>query len=313
MVLETTSVPGSISRRLVVPSTACATVEAALAAHLPSVRYQVTAVGAQAPGRRGCVSVGAEYRLNTGGRPLRSEPGELSAGLLASLQPLRGGESIVVQWLLTPAGPVQPAQLADKTSRGINFSFGAARLDSAEAVTAMKAKRSSPLPSAVGRIVVQAAARDRALAVLRQVESPWHGSRAPGVHLQRRLVSSNAVVKRVQRRSVPVAAFPMTLNVNEASSLIGFPIDLSSMPGLTLGTCRLYRLLLSYRRMARCSELAPIRRHPVGRSVSGPMRAPGTSGSAGRQALASRRFLLAWLLPTSTPATAWSCSIPRAT
>ena len=237
VVLETTSLPGSISHKLIVPSTASATVEAALAAHLPSVRYQVTAVGARA--LQDFVSVGAEYRLNTGGRPLRSEPGELSAGLLASLQPLRGGESVVVQWLLTPAGPVRPAQLADKTSTGINFSFGAGRLDSSEAVTAMKAKQSSPLLLAVGRIAVRAADRNRALAVLRQVESPWHGSRAPGVHLQRRLVPSNAVIKRVQRRSVPFTAFPMTLNTTEACGLIGFPIDLTSMPGLTLGTCRL--------------------------------------------------------------------------
>jgi hypothetical protein len=239
VVLETTSVPGSISHRLVVPFTACATVEAALAAHLPSVRYQLTRVGAQAGALQGFVTVGTEYRLNTSGRPLRSEPGELSAGLLASLQPLRGGESVVVQWMLTPAGPVRPAQLADKTNTHINFSFGAGRLDSSEAVTAMKAKQSSPLLLAVGRIAVRAADRDRALAVLRQVESPWHGSRAPGVHLQRRLVSSDAVVKRVQCRSVPLTAFPMTLNVNEASGLIGFPIDLTSVPGLTLGTCRL--------------------------------------------------------------------------
>src|SRR6202043_801541 len=60
-----------------------------------------------------------------------------------------------------------------------------------------------------------------------------------GVHLTRRLLSERNIARRVQRRSVPLLVYPITLNAVEASGLIGWPIGLTGMPGLTLGGCRL--------------------------------------------------------------------------
>lgn len=235
---EIVACQAGIVHQLVVPRSARSAIEAALSAHLPSVRYELLETEFGSNQNRRTLSVGAEYRLTTTQRTLRSDPIGLSAGLLASLWPLVEGEMITVQWVVTPAAPVQPPRLRAK-DQGVRVASEVGALDSAEAVTALKAKQSEPLLLAVARISVTAESRDRARSLLRHVESPWHASRAPGVHLTRRFLPETVIAARVQRRSVPLIEFPITLNVVEASGLIGWPIGLTGMPGLTLGGCRL--------------------------------------------------------------------------
>ncbi len=179
----------------------------------------------------------AEYRASSDLRSLRVEPGELSAGLLSSLQPLHGHEEVTVQWVITPAGPVRPPRLQKQTNDQIKWLNST--LTTTDAVSALKIKQKAPLLLSVGRIAAWAENRDRANDLLRQVEAPWHASRAPGIHLTRRLLLQSDVVARVARRAVPLTVYPMVLNAKEMSSLIGWPIEVTSMPGLTLGGCRL--------------------------------------------------------------------------
>jgi len=203
---------------------------------MPSVRYQAVEPDNRLP--RGATGVGAEYRLTTSGRVLRSDPVGFSAGLLSSLWPLRANEQITVQWGLTPAAPVQPARLRAK-GKSPPISLDARLLDNSEAVSALKAKQAEPLLLATARIAAKADTRERARSLLRHAEAPWHASRAPGVHLSRRFLPEGLVVERVSHRAVPLLPFPMTLNAVEASGLIGWPIGLTGLPGLALGGCRL--------------------------------------------------------------------------
>jgi hypothetical protein len=235
VVMEVVASHAGISHRLVAPESVAATVEAGLAAHLPSVRYErVEDVDADT----GQQFAAAEYRLSTNTRSIRTEAGELSAGLLAALQPLGANEAIRLQWLITPHGPVQPPKLQAKQS-GATVILDDTMLTTAEAVSAMKVKQAAPLLMGVCRLTTAAETKERAESLLRQVESPWHAARVPGVHLRRRLVPKREVRTRIVRRSLPVTIFPFVLNAVEASCLIGWPIEISSMPGLTLGTCRL--------------------------------------------------------------------------
>jgi hypothetical protein len=235
--LEVVANASGISHRLVVPESVAPSIEAGLTAHLPSVRYQrVEEEAAKSVGKTAVAA--AEYRTSTNLRSLRVEAGELSAGLLSSLQPLSANETVVVQWLLTPAAPVKPPMLKAK-NQGTSFVLDTNTLVNSEAVSALKLKQGAPLLLASCRVVVRAESLDRARALLRHVESPWHGARAPGVYLQRRMLSAGEVDHRVRHRSIPLTAFPMLLNAEEAAGLIGWPVEITALPGLTLGTCRL--------------------------------------------------------------------------
>lgn len=230
-----------IRHQVVAPRAWTETIEAALTAHLPSVRYERTVEIEEA---QAGVAVAVEYRTTTNQRPLRIDIEGLSVGLLSSLQPLRPCEHVVVQWLVTPTGPVRPPRLRGKTD-GVRLSLNTELLDNAEAVSALRSKQAEPLLLAVGRIAVRAETLGRAQDLLRRVEAPWHGSRAPGVNLTRRLLPGRLVARRVDHRSVPLIRVPSVFNTQELASLLGWPVGVEQLPGLTLGGCRLLPVVAS--------------------------------------------------------------------
>jgi hypothetical protein len=239
LVCEVHADRSGITHRLQVPAAWTATVESLLSAHLPGVRYERDQhhTGHHAAPH---VLLGAEYRLSTSDRPLDVDPAALSVRLLASLQPLRGEERVVVQFVLGSAGPVQPARLANKAEQERWLVQTDSVMLTSEAVTALKAKQSSALLVSVGRIGAHASDGQRANQLLRHVESAWHGTRAPGVHLRRRWLPPRLVGQRIESRTVPVLAWPGgVINAVEAAGLTGFPVGIEQLPGLPLGTARL--------------------------------------------------------------------------
>jgi hypothetical protein len=231
--LEVHAGSSGISHFLLAPAGWASAVEGTLQASLPSVRYESVDLPF------GVLTVGAEYKLSDHRRSVRMESSSMNAKLLASLQPLRDAEAIVIQWLITPHGPVQPARLASRQQQGQFQLLDPNLLQSAEAVSALKEKQSHPLLLTVPRIGVASDDLRRARRLLRDVETAWHESRAPGVHLGRRTVSEAAVAKRMIERRVPLVSWPATFNSQELLGLIGWPIEAVAVPGLALGGCRL--------------------------------------------------------------------------
>ena len=218
---------------LLVPKTLRRRIEANLAAHLPTVAY--TPVDAP---RRGSLTTAAEYRLTTADRPLAVDAADLSANLLAALQPLASGEAVVVQTVLAPARPVGPPRLATPEERRTHVSFDDGVMVTSEAVTAMKHKRADPLLLATLRIGIRASSSQRRRRLLRDAEAGWHGTRAPGVMLTRRLVSERSVAHRITGLAVPLNRWPVLINASEATGLVGLPIGAVNLPGVSLGGTR---------------------------------------------------------------------------
>lgn len=236
VVLETIGDARGIEHRLAVPSGWLGVIEHNLQATVPSLRYDIFDHASPR------ISEAAEYRLSSSTRPLRVEAADLSAKLLSSLQPLGPGERIVVQWIITPHAPVAPVRIATKADRDRWWSPpwpGQQVVASAEEANALRAKHDRPLHLAVGRIGVGTDDLRRGRQLLRQVEVAWHGSRAPGVHLRRRLLSSRTVCRRLRDRVAPVFDWPAVLNTQELAGLLGWPIGAVQLPGLRLGSCRL--------------------------------------------------------------------------
>lgn len=223
--------PGGIEHYLLVPGGWDQAIENLLQASAPAVRYQ-RVERPDVP-----VSFSAEYRLNTSQRPLRIDAPALSRKLLTNLQPLEPDEAVTVQWVISPAGPVAPARVATANERQ-RISTPEGVMTQAEAATALRAKQAHPLLLATGRLAVQAPTPARARRLLRHVEVAWHESRAPGVHLRRRLLPQRALAHRIAARVVPLAVWPGTYNAQELSGLIGWPIETTALPGVVLGGCR---------------------------------------------------------------------------
>ncbi len=233
LILEIRARPQDISHHLLIPKRWSALIESLLGAHLPSVRYTAEPITALA------LTHAAEYRTNTAQRALTIDAPALSIGLLASLQPLGKDERLVVQYVLGAHAPVQPPRV--QNGQGKSWWLNdPARVDNSEAATALRKKQSGALLVGVGRLGVRSESTRRAQSLLRRLEATWHGTRAPGVHLQRRLLTMVAASRHVNHRAIPAFAWPGgALNVEEAAGLIGWPIDIEQLPGLVLGGCRL--------------------------------------------------------------------------
>ncbi|MDQ1438342.1 MAG: hypothetical protein QOK43_1971 [Acidimicrobiaceae bacterium] len=240
LISEIQATRDGITHWLLIPERWERYVTALLSAHLPSVRYQ--------RGQRSELAVrhGAEYRLSTSERPLTVDVAALGARLLAALQPLDGSEAVTIQYVLGPAAPVPPTRLATGGDNLYPLAGTDGVVATSEAATALRQKHRTPLLVGVGRIGVTGASARRARSLLRHVEAAWHGTRAPGVLLRRRWLPMAFVARRMSRRQAPLMAWPGgILNVTEASGLIGWPIEVEQLPGLTLGGCRLLPVPLS--------------------------------------------------------------------
>lgn len=223
-----------ITHRLMVPRVWERLLVSLLSAHLPSVRYERTEVV------RPTVRTGAEYRLSTSRRPLAVDAASLSARLLSTLQPLRSGEVVTVQYVLAPAPPVAPPRVEGRQEGPTWLATDNGVVATSEEATALRRKQSAALLLGVGRIGVATDNTQRARSLLRHVEAAWHGVRAPGVLLKRRLLPQRLVGRWMGKRRVPLVSWPGgVLNVAEASGLLGWPIGLDAVPGLELGGCRL--------------------------------------------------------------------------
>lgn len=237
VLLETVATSDGISHQLGVSPGSQAVVEGLLQASLPALRYEVVE-----PPKTIAFTSAAEYRTTSAARPLRVEAEDLSGKTLTSLQPLEADETVVIQWLTTPHAPVGPVQIAPRNGHDCSRAFlshGAQTVATAEAATALKAKQAAPLLLANARIAAAAPDRRRARQLVHQVETAWHGSRAPGVHLQRRAFPERVAVRRARQRVALMYVWPVVVNTAELAGLIGWPVGVVQLPGLSLGAARL--------------------------------------------------------------------------
>jgi hypothetical protein len=218
---EVSATHEGIEHRLVVPERWTHEVQVLLRTHLPSVGIWPIESTTVLP------TVAAEYTQTSGIRPLRAEAEALSSVLLSSLQPLHRNEQVTVQWIVTPHGPIPPA---DELLRSLGHSR-----PTAEQTATLKRKLGSPQLLAVARIGSQAAEVGRARVLVRRAEVALHGTRAPGVHLKRRSIPASTIGRRIAARAVPFSAWPLMLGADELVGLLGWPLGRSHVAGMTLG------------------------------------------------------------------------------
>ncbi|WP_163512212.1 type IV secretory system conjugative DNA transfer family protein [Fodinicola acaciae] len=169
------------------------------------------------------LTAACELRLTNLAQPLAHERAETTVtALLSGLYPLRGRESIRLQWLLSGARAV--ALRRDAEDQAL--------------VQALRQKQTGSLFDAVGRIGVSASQPERAGHLLNQLTNALSTLDAPGVAVVRRQLSSRLVIRRLYQRALPLTTWPLRLNTSEAAGLLGLPTGTQQLPGLDLGRAR---------------------------------------------------------------------------
>ncbi len=211
VVFETSATPAGIQHHLVVPRSLAHVVLSALRAALPGVSvrpdedYQVARP-----------ALAAELGISDHHRSLVSDrAAAISNAILASLYPLDAGEQLVVQWSLSPLGPVPvAAATAEQSVAGGVWDLlrgqTSDRTIDPEVVKAARTKQLAPLFAATIRVSV-VADRLRARSLLLRVLAAFHTANAPGVHLYRLSRSNNRVARGLSERRLPLASWPCTL------------------------------------------------------------------------------------------------------
>jgi hypothetical protein len=236
VVIEVAAAADGITHRLSASAGSAPYVFTQLRAALPGVRVQMeeTASAPRAP------VAAAELRLSNLEFPIRTDASrELAAGLLATLQPLRSRESVVLQWILSPAPP--PRRIGSGWSVLAELGFGDARIETKlplSDLAAARDKASEPAVWAVARIGASAPDPARARRLVREVEGAFHAAGAPGVSLRRRWLPERIVSRRIAHRTEPAFRWPMLLNAKELGAIVGLPVGELTLPGLALAGTR---------------------------------------------------------------------------
>ncbi len=243
-VLETRASHEGIRHVVHLPETYAGTLLAQLHAVVPGVR----AVQLHSAGRTVQPLVTRELRLTNRLYPLNVDHANAATlAMLASLQPLERGESVVVQMVMAPVtSPSLPRQRSPKPyqiplpwwSRML-FDVVTSNPLTPDQRAAAELKLAEPAFSGTLRIGAQARTRRRSRHLVRCQIAPLQILSTQQARFVRRRVPSVVATWAFERAFLPIVLFPVTLNAVELASLSTWPILSPVLPGLRIGASRL--------------------------------------------------------------------------
>ncbi|MEW6153916.1 MAG: DUF87 domain-containing protein [Actinomycetota bacterium] len=226
---EVTAKSAAITHHLIVPRSLADQVLGQLRAAVPGAVAWLDAE--HRPARP---DLAGELVLSSLLQPLKTDqPSAASAAILASLVPLQAGESVVMQWILTPAPPTGPSSSTTSTKPSNLFLKAVSPVRPPVTAREAREKAAGSRFWAVGRIGAVASPA-RAHSLLRQLTGSFHSTSAPGVHFRRRRLPSAEFARRMVAGAVPLASWPCLLTAREAAIVVGFPLGSPNVAGLEL-------------------------------------------------------------------------------
>jgi TraM recognition site of TraD and TraG/Type IV secretory system Conjugative DNA transfer len=183
------------------------------------------------------MGLAAELRRGDVASPLTTDdPGALAAGMLAALQPLRAGETVCWQWVITAGRAALPSELQSRNGSWRALLLG--ERDPTPIVADVRAWRREPAFLAAVRMGVRAERLPRARQLLGQLSASLQRSRGGEATFHRRALPSVLITDRIRRGAVPVLDYPCLLRADELSALLLMPLGDPVLPGLTIGAAR---------------------------------------------------------------------------
>ncbi len=236
LILETTATPGHIAHHVVANDVQADVINQTLRTVVPGLRIETAELD------RPDFSQGIEFKLSTYERPLRTDaPGSSSTALFSAVHDLKADETVRLQWTLRQARRVRPVQRVQQSKPAerspLDYIVGP-KNGPADRTKEATAKRAQPLVEAIGRLAVTAETRPRRRQLIQRCLGALGSNNRPGVGVRYRLLSSAEAAHRLNRRHLPWLHWPVLLNTDELSALIGWPVDVGVMPGLERGHAR---------------------------------------------------------------------------
>jgi len=186
---------------------------------LPSLRWEPVAADAAVSYRYGRV-----VRLRGRLRVLRSDgPTDVSAGLLAAVQPLGQHEHLLIRWTLRPGRAERVPQTQDEHGRAIP----------SEHRRLLKLKNEGSILRARAVVAVAAGHPRRAAHLLGRVSSVLRSRTTAYGHLRASTRNSALLDRALTSRAL---LFTDRYAAAELAGLLAWPIDAPVLPGLNLGT-----------------------------------------------------------------------------
>jgi len=174
-----------------------------------------------------------EVGMSGSERPLRifAVP-DVSTSLLASVQGLRGGESVLVQWVMTPAIPVHPPRYQARHVDELRLEYlYKGDVGNRDEIADRRKKLAEPNLLAVLRVAAVARTEARADDLIARVRAALATTRSASVHFTRRFVTNKALRARIDQAAGSFA-YPMQLSVPEVAALIAWPVGEPHVAGL---------------------------------------------------------------------------------
>jgi hypothetical protein len=169
-----------------------------------------------------------EYGTSAAHVPLRIEaPEAIIATILSNFHPLKPGQAVVMQWVVTPTRGTPPSA-SNPTSLSWPLPLG--QVDYSQ----HKEKNRDRLFLATVRI---AARGEDAASLVRRIYSGLASTHAHGMRFRPLVSARGRLVQRVQERRSPVV-FRAHVNALELSALVAIPAGGPNVPGLPQGRTR---------------------------------------------------------------------------
>ncbi|HVX20781.1 MAG TPA: TraM recognition domain-containing protein [Acidimicrobiales bacterium] len=261
-----------------------------LYACLPNVRCEPTTNDRQP------FTTAWELRTSNPRRPLRTDVAtEVVTGLLVALQAAGDHEAVCLQWLIGGwlTRPVVPTTRVQPTT-GAVLTGSAGLMLTTEQAAALREKQRESLLQAIGRIGVSAATTARRRQLRQGVVGALQLLRTPGVGVERRLMPSGMVAKRMQRCFSPTIAWPCVFSASELTAALGWPVGNPLLAGVSYPSGRQLPATPASLVAAGTAE---------GRRITGRVSFPGQSGLVGQ---APRDSLMhTWVLGPTGSGKSW--------
>ncbi|WP_439946521.1 type IV secretory system conjugative DNA transfer family protein [Streptomyces sp. BBFR109] len=165
---------------------------------------------------------------------------DLSASLLTSPGPLNPGETVLVQWVVTPAPHEKPpakdlhSRTDESTAKVILTGAELAHRDELED---RRKKLSQPNLQAVGRIAAYAKTEPRAVQLVRQTNGALHAAESQYTQFAHQASRPAKLIERINNAAAPMF-FPAQFNLSELAALLAWPIGSPFVAGLPQGPTR---------------------------------------------------------------------------
>jgi hypothetical protein len=228
--IEIEATAEGITHTVLVPTEHEASVLASLRAGLS--RARVTAITDPEP--LVTFEWAAELRLTNFWRPLAEERAETTArALLATLQPLSAGTRIRLVYLLAGAH----THTSSPNTVSIWQHLAGTPMPTSDTEKNYQRKTRHPLLVASLGVAITAPS-GHGSSLLHRITSTLRGMDNSGAAVVRRWLPGHLIVRRVTRRTMPLASWPLVLNTVEAAGLVALSPGGIVLPGLPVGTSR---------------------------------------------------------------------------